>query len=225
MMELALPSESMRQSVLSQLSATASGVPMRVGTERLITQLDTASKVSGFAPAQSQSDGSFRQILKVRSPKAQSVRLALQFTDMDERSQIRIYTGDGQTQVAHTFTGGEIIDLLGKNLAANDKSDNAVTWWSPSVVGDSVILVVEMPDQRALKATQFAVSRISHIELSEKDIALIPYASGTCNVDAVCKAGWALTADSVALIRFQSAGYSYICTGTLMNNTANNKVP
>ncbi len=225
MMELALPSESMRQSVLSQLSATASGVPMRVGTERLITQLDTVSKVSGFAPVQPQSDGSFRQMLKVRSPKAQSVRLALQFTDIDERSQIRIYTGDGKTQVAHTFTGGEIIDLLGKNLAANDKSDNAVTWWSPSVVGDSVILVVDMPDQRALKATQFAVSRISHIELSEKDIALIPYSAGTCNVDAVCKAGWELTADSVALIRFQSGGYSYICTGTLMNNAANNKVP
>jgi len=217
---LPLPPASMRDELLNKLQQTrnAPGVPLRIGTERVIEQTDSVQRLRAMAPAVLQADGSYRIALKVRSPKATAVRLALQFTDIDPRVTLRFVAADGQTQYGPTTRGEDILDLLSKNMASKDVSNDAVTWWSPSVNGDALFVVLDFPDKLAVKETLFAITRISHLEFTAKELALMPYSSGSCNIDAVCESAYSYAATSVAQIRYQAGGYTYSCSGTLLNN-------
>jgi uncharacterized repeat protein (TIGR02543 family) len=219
---LPVPPSSMRDDLLQRVQQTrnAPGVPMRVGTERSIDQTGTADRLRAVAPPVLQTNGSYRVTLKVRSPKAFAVRLGLQFTDVDPRVSLRFFASDAQTQYGPTSHGEEILEMLAKNMASKDLSDNAVTWWSPTVDGDAIFVVLDMPDKLAVQGTRLAITQISHMEFTAKELALLPYSSGACNIDAVCQSSYTNAAAAVAQIRFQSGGYTYSCSGTLMNNSA-----
>ncbi len=224
---LPLPPASMREDLLSRLEKTrnAPGDPLRIGTEREVEQTGTVTRLQTIAPPVLQADGSYRIAIKVRSPKAESVRLALQFTDIDPRVSLRFLASDGQTQYGPTTRGEEILDMLAKNMASNDLSNDSVTWWSPSINGDSLIVVLDLPDKFAVQGTLMAITRISHLEFTAKDVLLMPFASGSCNRDAACESAYADAAATVAQIRFQSGGYTYSCSGTLMNNAGFDLTP
>ncbi len=223
---LPLPPASMRDALMSRLEQTrnAPGVPLRVGTEREVDQTASVERLRAVAPPVLQANGSYRIALKVRSPKAQAVRLALQFTDIDPRVSLRFLASDGETQFGPTTRGEEILDLLSKNMIT-DLSRDSVTWWSPSINGDAIYVVLDLPDKLAVQGTQMAITRISHLEFTAKDVLLMPFSSGSCNRDAVCESSYSNAAASVAQIRFQSGGYTYSCSGTLLNNAAGDRQP
>ena len=63
----------------------------------------------------------------------------------------------------------------------------------------------------------FTIPRVSH---QYRSIGSAEKASGSCNIDVACySASWGTTAQATARITFISGGGSFLCTGTLMNDT------
>lgn len=95
----------------------------------------------------------------------------------------------------------------------------------PTIPGDGAI--VEVVDSTGSNA-RFTISEVVHGDFNPlkvydigKDI------SQSCNVDIACPQGadWQLEKNGVVKIEIRDANSTFLCTGVLINNTANNRKP
>jgi len=49
--------------------------------------------------------------------------------------------------------------------------------------------------------------------------------SGSCNIDAACDASWKNRSNAVAKMIYTSGAYSYLCSGTLLNDATSSRTP
>lgn len=95
----------------------------------------------------------------------------------------------------------------------------------PTIPGDCAVVEVE---ERLGENAQFSISEVVHGDISplkaydiDKDI------SQSCNVDIACNEGkdWQIEKYSIVKIEIHTGNGIRLCTGTLINNTANNRRP
>jgi hypothetical protein len=101
---------------------------------------------------------------------------------------------------------------------------NDGTFWTPPMEGDEVAIEYFSPSgATASQDAPFQVSEISHIfrDPLTKDGA--NDAAGSCNLDVATE--WGEVAKSVGELQYTSGGSEYLCTGTLLNNQANDFTP
>ena len=125
--------------------------------------------------------------------------------------------------------------MIERNQAAGDQSDAARTWWTPDTGEGEATLEVELPPGVAASALDIAVPQLSHIfenlslptaqEYQEQVEAAKINESDPCNLDANCYSENAQERNAVARMLFTKDGGSYLCTGTLMNDTQNSFKP
>lgn len=118
---------------------------------------------------------------------------------------------------------GRVFEMNGRDFAGSDGG------WSPVTMGAKS--TVEVVLARGLRPQNFALSmpQVSHLDMSpvasEAAIASIAKIgeSGSCENDIVCRvnptAGFLNAEKAVARMLFTKNGGSYLCTGTLLNNT------
>jgi len=154
--------------------------------------------------------------------------LRVEFTDvaLADGVQLFVYNEDGQ--VWGPFTG--------------PGPDQAGTFWSPSVFGDTVRVHLSAADPAALAASRFTLARAMHLGMRAgalQDDIRERYATGPrpdnidycgaqvpdCTQNAVCwidaNPALATASDAIAHIEFVEGSSTYICTGAYLSQTGN----
>ena len=149
-----------------------------------------------------------RWSLTVASPGATSLDFHFSKLVLPENAVLRIIgAGDGNERKVQA---SEIV--------------GGADYWTPYVLGDVATIQIDVPSSGA-DALQLEIAEATHgyRGLFERAIQK----SGSCNVDTACPAGdaWRDQIDSVGHYTFSSGGSSYVCTGTLIGNTAQNTTP
>jgi hypothetical protein len=147
----------------------------------------------------------------ITSPEAGSLRLALELAGVPEDVEM-VFFGSGAARLEGPVKVGDI-------------ADRTHAWWSPLTEGATQTVEFFVPQAHEPRGLALAVTAASHVFTSPstglgkrlQDIGT----AGSCNVDLPCSSlasstAFRNTADSVAQMVFHDAGFTILCTGTLL---------
>jgi hypothetical protein len=147
----------------------------------------------------------------ITSPGAGSLRLAIELAGVPGDVEM-VFFGSGGARLEGPVRVGDIADRTG-------------TWWSPLTEGETQTVEFFVPGAHEPGALSLAVTAASHV-FSAPSTGLAKRlqdigTAGSCNVDLPCSslasaAAFRDTADSVAQMVFHDAGFTILCTGTLL---------
>ena len=214
-----------------------------IGPARSLPQSASAPAMAALLTWQTLEGGSQVAALRFQSAGAQGLRLGIVVQQLPAAAQLRFYPPDGA--VVHGVAGSEILAAIARNQQAGDTSTAARTYWSPDVGGDTVVLEIELPAGTDPSALRIAVPQLSHFRVAPQALAgaaagaaspaagssgaaaIVPKAGTAdfCEVDSACNPDYANESNAVARMLFVDQGTSYLCTGTLLNDTASSGTP
>lgn len=159
---------------------------------------------------------------------AQAIRLGVLARSLPAGAVLRFYGREGDEVVE--MSAADVDVLRGTNESAGLRGDAARMVWGPDTDGALSTLEVQLPAGVSPSQLQLAVPQLSHLfqtvaQASEpaKDTNQIGNA-GSCNLDVKCTS-YDAESRSVAKMVFTKDGSTYLCTGTLMNDTRNSQTP
>lgn len=148
----------------------------------------------------------------VTSPEASSLRLAIDLAGVPG-------------EVEMVFFGSQDPARLEGPVKVGDIADRTQPWWSPLTEGETQTVEFYVPAGRELARLPIAVLAASHVFTSPssrftkrgQDIGT----AGACNVDVPCStlasnSAFRNAVESVAQMVFNDAGFTMLCTGTLL---------
>ena len=199
------------------------GVPVQVGVGRDVPA--TANGAMGRALKWRAAGGRISAAVSFTSEGATGLRLGLLVRKLPADALVRGYVQGGDT--AFEVTGATILEGIRRNRDAGDVSDAAQTWWTPLVDGQEMTLEISLPQGSSVDAVDISVPRLSHLQVKAEDLnntAKIGQA-GTCEVDVKCVADSDGSSRATARMVFTVDGGSYLCTGTLLNDSSSSGTP
>lgn len=159
-------------------------------------------------------------VLKVSSPGATFQSLWFSSFDLPKGGRLFIYDEDKQ----HVF---------GAFTYQNRQPDG--TFYTQPIPGSVCFVEYQVPVSEIAKYRTLPLFRIGRINQGYKDIYSdnlstkdhIGYSKGHCHIDVACELGdsWRDQIRSVVEIYTLTTGGGYLCSGALVNNTANDKAP
>ncbi|MCA3029697.1 MAG: FG-GAP repeat protein [Rhodocyclaceae bacterium] len=152
--------------------------------------------------------------LKIRSPGAIATRVAVQLTNLPAGSEIRFAGSDAPSNVIHAATLNEVFSSLVESGR----------YWTPMTEGDTQLIEVFAPTKP--DGAGVTVAAVSHIFASVsngfKAALLSKAAIYACYVDPACTSQTQASINSknaTAHMVYQSGAGSFVCTGTLLNDS------
>jgi len=144
--------------------------------------------------------------LRINAPDAVSINLGFSRYHMPPGGQLFLYTADYQTIIG-PFTAGD-----------NEKHGQL---WTPLLPGGDIVVEVSLPAE-AVAELELALTAINQGYVAFSRARQVQ--SGSCNIDVACPiaADWQDIAPSVGVYTVDG---SFICTGSLVNNTAQDLTP
>jgi len=169
-------------------------------------------------PWQALADGGWAARINISSPGAAAIRVGVTMKTAVPNVALR-FVGAGEPQrIFGPFTAQEITA--------------AETYWSPVLEGELATLEIYLPPGAAAANVQLAIPMISHLVVTGNGLLKSQPvddigASGACEVDVACVATPAALnqARAVAKLLFTEGGNSFICTGTLLNDSIASNTP
>jgi len=151
---------------------------------------------------ESLADGRMLWRLRIASPKATSLNLGFARYAMPAGGQLFLYTPDYQT-------------VVGPFTWRDNESHGEL--WTPILPGDQVVIQVALPPA-ARPELELVLTSVNH---GYQELGIN---SGSCNVDVVCPGGdsWR---DEIRSVGAYSVGGTDMCSGALVNNTAQDLTP
>jgi lysyl endopeptidase len=181
-----------------------------IGVERAIARDVAGTRVEGWNAVA----GGFAAQASMTSPGANALRMAIDLANVP-------------ADVEMVFFGSDAPDRLVGPVRVGDVKDRTVAWWSPLTDGETQ--TVEFFSRSRAGALPIRLVRASHVFTSiasgfTKKVDDIG-TSGPCNVDIRCSSlqssqAFLSTRNAVAQMVFNDGGTVYMCTGTLLNDTA-----
>lgn len=208
-----------------RLQARSSGAE-RIGFWRPVADLATFSQAFRAMDWSRSADGGSLGHVQIEAPGASALRVGLLFSGLPAAAELRFHGPDSDP--AEVIRGGDILALQQMNLEGGASLAEAEVYWSPVITGDSVGLEFYLPPNVPLDQLQFSVAGLSHLTVDPSGqgrSGLQEKAAAACNLDSRCYADWSATSNAVARITFVEGGFSYLCTGTLLNNTGQSDTP
>ena len=162
--------------------------------------------------------------LRVDSPDALGLRVGLQVKPLHPHVELRFAGSDDPARVVARITAAE----------AQALADKEGVYWTPATDGATQIIEVYRPSHVAATQARLQAPQVSHLLAnSRNDFKIVEKVgeSAACNINAVCRVdqlgpAYVQAKNAVAHMVFVDAGKSYICTGTLLNDTtASTQVP
>lgn len=146
-------------------------------------------------------DGSRLWRLQIEAPGALSINLGFDRYQLPEGASLSLYSPDAAQQ-------------QGPYGAEHNHRGQL---WTPIIEGDRLVIVVQIPagEVDALDLRLSSINRgFREFRATEK--------SGSCNVDVACSQGdpWQSQISSVGRYSYSENGNMFVCSGTLINNTA-----
>lgn len=199
------------------------GQPLEIGMPR---EVGKAQDVGARLAWERLADGRMATRFDVGSQGALALRASLGFqwlgmslsSARGNASSLRAVL-DGATLRFHG--GDETFEFAGRDLTIDEET------WSPVISGES--LAIELVLARGVDPASLGirVAQLSHLDIDpragDEAIQAKIGESDSCERDIVCRtsppSGFRSTADAVARMVFTQGGSSYLCTGTLLNNS------
>jgi hypothetical protein len=210
----------------ARATALRDGEPLQIGIAR-----DTGRDVLGDKDLawQRQPDGTHVARLRVTSSGAVALRSGLLFASPanlarpgQDSQDWRMYA-EQLEGLTLRFAGadGQAFAMHGHELLADELN------WSPVTSGESMTIEVELAAGLDPTALALRIPQLSHLDIhpaaSEAAIAGKIGESDSCERDIVCRSnpsgGFQNAEKAVARMVFTKGGSSYLCTGTLLNNS------
>jgi hypothetical protein len=231
---LPAPSDAERASLKARNAAPArSGAksgnlkgPLALAFPRDVPASGSAIPLAGL-DWQALPDGSHAARIEVLSPDAAALRVALTLPAIDTGVSLR-FSGNGE----HAHVYGPIP----ANPVASDTQRFGV-FWSPVLDGDIATLELHVEAGTRVPAVPLTIARVSHQvvapaeidKLGTKDVEDIG-TSGACEIDVACvtpqTSALVDSTKAVAAIEFmQEDGFTYLCTGQLLNDSLSSNTP
>ena len=219
---------------MAKVAVSAPGTPRLVGQARDVQATKSAAAMQSLWQWKNTAVGGKVAAISFNAEGAYGLRLGVLVKQLPGSAMVRVYTQSAPDKVFQ-ISGQAILQLIERNQAAGDQSDAARTWWTPDTGEGEATLEVELPPGVAASALDIAVPQLSHIfenlslptaqEYQEQVEAAKINESDPCNLDANCYSENAQERNAVARMLFTKDGGSYLCTGTLMNDTQNSFKP
>ena len=202
---------------LREANAARAGKPLQIGIAR---QAATESAGAGLPSLRwtTRADGSAVARIELLSPLAYGIRAGLDVSRLDPRAELR-FAGSARSEVVlATITGAQ---------ARARRGDDGL-YWTPATDGEAQLIELWLPANVSPADVRLRAPRLSHLMTNASDNFRILKnlgASGTCNIDTVCRVGELGPAFEQAkaavarMIFVDDTGGSYYCTGTLLNDT------
>lgn len=159
-------------------------------------------------------DGGLAAQVSLRSPQAESLRLALDLSNLPPDAEM-------------VFFGSSDASRLEGPVRVGDIADRTLPWWTPITEGDEQTVEVFVPRRGDASGLDVRVARASHLLTTPssgftkrmQDIGK----AGSCNIDVPCASqygdsAYRSAAGSVAQMVFVDGSFSALCTGTLLND-------
>ncbi len=169
-------------------------------------------------PWQRLPDGGEAARVSVSSPGAAAIRMGVALTTAAADVALR-FVGSGQPQQIYGPIGAREIAASGM-------------YWSPVLEGDVATLEIYLPPGVTPSEVQLALPMISHLQHTAADLQKSEPVddigtSGPCEVDVICIATPVALqqARSVAKLLFTEGGDTFLCTGTLLNDSIGSNTP
>ncbi|MDP2828303.1 MAG: trypsin-like serine protease [Sulfuricellaceae bacterium] len=158
--------------------------------------------------------------IRLTSNGAAALRAEIRFDRLDEGVELRFIGSDEPAKVLGPLTARQIRQ---QNLS----------YWTPITEGESLTLEIYLPSTTGPDALQGEITRLSHFidhpaKLPKPGMVKPGYAgSQSCEVDVSClnNASLSTHANSVARMYFTVDGSTFVCSGTLLNNTRMDLTP
>jgi hypothetical protein len=147
--------------------------------------------------------------LRISAPQADSLNLGFTTFALPEGARVMLYSVDFKRQI-RPFTAAD-----------NDAHGEL---WTPVLLAEEAVLELTVPSNVVHQVGLV----LTHIGYGYRGFGVkgggSPLSSGSCNIDVVCPEGdlWPLEIGSVGVY---SRGGSTLCTGFMVNNTANDRTP
>ncbi|MBK1693862.1 hypothetical protein CKO09_03785 [Chromatium weissei] len=190
--------------------------PTLIGESIDLSQLSGTNAMNYFTRFSAPNGGTLLG-LRIDSPNAKGIRLGLHIEKLPATIQIAFFTAESAIPVASPNVGSDVNLLLETNRAAGDLSAESKTFWSPVIHGETAIILIYMPNGITTDDIQLSIPKLSHLfqdPLSEQSASY-------CNLDVSCYADWKDESSGVAKMIYTDRGYSYRCTGSLLNDSDN----
>ena len=199
------------------------GQPLAIGFGRDVPHSVRTVALAGLAWTTTADGGRVARI-EVASPGAAALRVALALPTASAGLSVR-FAGAG--------AGAAFGAVSAAAIAA--ATSRAGQYWSPVLAGEAAGVELHVAAGAPLPDAMLAIPRVSHQLVTGVDL-LAPHAkagigsAGSCNVDVACIApqnAQALQhAKAVAKLQFVGDdGRGYLCTGTLLADTAGSQTP
>lgn len=197
---------------LREYNAREGNKPLQIGVERELIELTKLDRTPDLTWTRL-ADGSQVTQLAVSSEAAEALRVGLSVKALPASAELR-FVAPGQTRsVVAAVSGTEIKYQLTDSL-----------YWTPVTGGARQVIEIWLPGNAFADQVELGVERVAHMLVSPyDDIDLSKIGeSDPCEIDANCvtnpSAAFLLAKSAVARMSFQNGG-SFVCTGTLLNDT------
>lgn len=175
--------------------------------------------------------GGLMTAMTFRSGGAYALRLGVLVDQLPGSAMLRVYHPDRPND-QFAIAGQRILQLLQLNHDAGDTSDDGRTWWTPESMDNSVTLEIELPPGTSPTQLRVSIPQVMHVYADllvlEQDDSSHHAQIGeadACHADATCYSEYASELNAIARMTFVKNGGSYLCTGTLLNDTSSSRTP
>ena len=211
-----------------QAAPADKAAPLQIGEGRSVDATAAAADLASRLQWNTLADGTQVAALAFSAQGAQAIRLGVLAQALPEGAVLRFYGAAGSPVVE--MTAAKVAALRQMNEAAGESGDAARMVWGPDTEGALSTLEVQLPAGTPTSALRLAVPQLSHLTMTVQQAIDNPPRSkdvgdaGSCNQDVMC-GSYKDEGRAVARMSFVKGGNSYLCTGTLMNDTKNSRTP
>ena len=205
-------------------TATA-GRPLRIGSARAVVQASDPQRMRGLLQFRPGAAGAGpTAAVSFTSPGAAGLRLGLRVDGLPASARVRGYAQGRAT--AFELSGSDILASVQRNRDAGDVSDHGRTFWTPVIESEEVTLEISLAPGTSLDAVQVSVPLLSHVTVKAQELeTLMLGQAASCEIDVSCSSDAAAQSRATARMIFVAGGYSYACTGTLLNDSQSSGNP
>jgi lysyl endopeptidase len=210
----------------SKKGSESVGKAYQIGFNRVIGQSTESKSAMNLLNWGSLSNGNSVATVQINSAGAKSLRIGVVIEALPANAILRVHNGQGSE--ALQIPGSHVLKLIQSNIQADGDSQAARTYWTPTTIGESTTLEIEIPVGTDKSSVKISIPSISHaiqipLEAAFSSPTDSTKAAGTCNVDATCTLPPA--ANAVAQMDYVVNGASYVCTGTLLADSIASLTP
>lgn len=205
--------------------------PVQVGAPRVIAATASTQDFQRQAHWTATASGGWLTAVSIQSPEAYALRLGVEVRSLPVDATLRVYSPN-HADDAYETSGQQILELIQANHQAAEDASAANTWWTPEVEGEAITLEIELPVGTTPEDVHIALPQLVHIYANifspeeMENFGFYPMqAASSCNIDSSCHEEYGTQRNSVARMSYVKDGKGYLCSGTLINDTASSRTP